>query len=577
MKDLKSQLAGALIVTLTMAALVCAGINFQQQKLFRLPQDGVTWIDQGGAVKAYHVDPRGQGFKAGIHIGDTLRRINGLRIEKAQDVTQALVRLGAWSKPDYHLVRSDREFKYTVFVGERTPPTVYYYLYLIGAFYLFVGLFVFFRRSGAYKAVHFYLLCLASFVLYTFHYTGKLNNFDRVIFWGNVIAGLVAPTLFFHFCLTFPEPKRWFRGLWRPAATYLPALLLSALYLGFASGVIRVAAPLIAVLWTLDRMWLVFQCAAYFAGGLVLAREYRANEDPIVRPQLKWLRNGVFLGVTPFALFYALPYAAGSFPGPYMELAVFSLTLIPLTWAYAIIRYRLMVVDTIFQQGYVYTLATLAVIGIFFGIVFAVEKIDDLSSGALVSLILISTFIFQPIRNWIQENLDRYYFYKGRYDYRRTLIKFARELGSQTDLNSMLNSVSERLIHTLSLQQVAFFLSNGAGDETFRLHLTSGRNTPIGENLDLSFLADSFQRGSATPYLFFERTRYSFDAHWRDWPIPVRDTIADLGLTYYVPCVSHGRTIAWLGASRTVKGDFLSSDDVELLLTLSGYVGIAIE
>jgi signal transduction histidine kinase len=38
-----------------------------------------------------------------------------------------------------------------------------------------------------------------------------------------------------------------------------------------------------------------------------------------------------------------------------------------------------------------------------------------------------------------------------------------------------------------------------------------------------------------------------------------------------------GRTIAYLGASRSDKGEFLSSEDLELLETLSGYVGIAIE
>ena len=40
------------------------------------------------------------------------------------------------------------------------------------------------------------------------------------------------------------------------------------------------------------------------------------------------------------------------------------LPLLPLTWAYAIVRYRLMDVDVIFQQGYVYTLATLAVLAV---------------------------------------------------------------------------------------------------------------------------------------------------------------------------------------------------------------------
>src|SRR5581483_6546109 len=53
--------------------------------------------------------------------------------------------------------------------------------------------------------------------------------------------------------------------------------------------------------------------------------------------------------------------------------------------------------------------------------------------------------------------------------------------------------------------------------------------------------------------------------------------IADLDLTYYLPCTVRGRTIAYMGVSRTCDGDYLSSVDVELLVTLCGYVGIAIE
>jgi two-component system NtrC family sensor kinase len=51
----------------------------------------------------------------------------------------------------------------------------------------------------------------------------------------------------------------------------------------------------------------------------------------------------------------------------------------------------------------------------------------------------------------------------------------------------------------------------------------------------------------------------------------------ELDLTYYFPCTVRGRTIAYLALSRTDKGDFLSSDDVELLTTLAGYVSIAVE
>jgi signal transduction histidine kinase len=44
-----------------------------------------------------------------------------------------------------------------------------------------------------------------------------------------------------------------------------------------------------------------------------------------------------------------------------------------------------------------------------------------------------------------------------------------------------------------------------------------------------------------------------------------------------LPCTVRGRTIAYLGVSRTASGDFLSTVDVELLITLAGSVGIAIE
>jgi hypothetical protein len=96
---------------------------------------------------------------------------------------------------------------------------------------------------------------------------------------------------------------------------------------------------------------------------------------------------------------------------------------------------------------------------------------------------------------------------------------------------------------------------------------------PAAGQLDLSFLNWDLQQ----PYIFFERTRHQLDAVSRSWPPSVRAAIADLDLTYYLPCTVRGRTIAFLGVSRTEDGDFLSTVDVELLATISGYVGIAIE
>ncbi len=465
-------------------------------------------------------------------------------------------------------------------IGEAEHDSTIYYQYAVGVLYLGIGLFVYYRRSSAPRALHFFLLCLSSFILSTFHYTGKLNNFDKIIYWGNLAANFLAPSLFLHFCFVFPEPQRWIRRKGAALLVYLPGLALFAIQGGIMFGWLRSAAPLIEVRWLLDRVWLTFLCGMYIAGGVVLAFQMRRADDPVVRRQLAWLRNGVLVGMLPFALIYAVPYVMGVAPNHAMSLAVLSLPLIPLTWAYAILRHRLMDVDIIFQEGYVYTLATLCVLGIFYGMIFAVSRASELNGPAMVTMILIAAFVFQPIRNWIQEQLDRYYFYKDRYDYRRTLIEFARELGSPTDLDGMLESVADRLIRTLSIRQVAVFVWDES-DAKFRLELASNRSGRQTENipygLDLSFLSPS----PGKPYLFFERTRGVLEAlshtATHDLPAQARRSIAELELTYYLPCSARGRTIAYLGVSRTENGDFLNSEDIELLVTLSGYVGIAID
>src|SRR5713226_2058654 len=231
LQELKFQLYTAILTILTVAAAVSAGINFSQQLRFRLPDDGVTWIDRaapGGTstVQAFRVVPDSGADNAGLRTGDILRKINGLTIKTAVYVPQALASIGVWNKADYLVERGGVEFKTSVIVAAVPRDPAVTYQYLVGAGYLVIGLFVYFRRGSAQKALHFYIFCLVSFIFSTFHYTGKLNGFDKVIYFGNVAAGLLAPTLFLHFCLTFPEPRPWLKSKLTVAALYLPAALL---------------------------------------------------------------------------------------------------------------------------------------------------------------------------------------------------------------------------------------------------------------------------------------------------------------------------------------------------------------
>src|ERR1700722_1904514 len=264
MKELRQQLVSALLVIVTVAAVVAAAINLQQQNKFHLPDDGVTWLDQSqgadqnSAVVAVFVGRGSRGEKAGIHKGDRLVSIADLTIQRALDVTAVLARLGSWKKVEYQILHDGIEVPTNVIIGEAERDSTIFYQYAVGAVYLAIGLFVYFRRGSAPCAQHFFILCVTSFVLFTFHYSGKLNNFDKVIYLGNLVAGFLAPTLFLHFCCIFPEPQRWIRRRGMAALVYVPGLTLLTLHLGFVYGWLTTAAPLLETRWLLDRVWLGF-------------------------------------------------------------------------------------------------------------------------------------------------------------------------------------------------------------------------------------------------------------------------------------------------------------------------------
>ena len=293
-----------------------------------------------------------------------------------------------------------------------------------------------------------------------------------------------------------------------------------------------------------------------------------------MRQQLKWLRNGAFCAICPvrgYSMFCPTPWVWC--PTPYMKMAVLSLILIPLTLAYAIVRYRLMDVDIIFRRGYAYTLATLCVLAAFYAIVFSLgslvqKNFRDVGNTGLIIVMLMATFLFQPIRDWIQERLDKH-FYQDRYDYRRTLVEFARELSSETDMMAMLASVAERLIPTLVGPPRGLLPGRRSGVRArrkYRLVMTKGRIQEAPREPGFEF--PQLGTAPAVPVLRAHPAPAGRGFAWAGRPrcgVPSRSSIS---LTICrAPCA--GRTIAYMGVSRTADGDYLSSVDVELLVTLS--------
>jgi PAS domain S-box-containing protein len=567
-KDFQARFLAVLLFMVTAAAVVFAWYNFRVESRFDVPSDGVWWVEHDGRIVAERVEADGPGARGGIHVGDVVTAVNEVNIRNVGGLTRQLYLAGIYSKASYSLVRGQVPLAVPVILIP-FDKSINSGLRLIALIYLGIGLYVLLRRWTAPRATHFYLFCLASFVFYSFHYTGKLNLFDWSIFWSNVVAELLQPALFLHFVLTFPEPKRVVRERrWLPALLYAPGAVL----LGLRIVAVQWLEPSEVLRFTLDRLEMSYLAAYFVIAAGVLWHSYRTAETPILRQQMKWVTRGTTIAILPFTLFYVIPYLDGSAPTTLMKVSVLCLVFLPLTFGYAIFRYRLMDVDLIFKRGMAYTLAAAAIAGIYFAVVgLAAELVHthlpSAGPAGLIAAIVVTALLADPLKKWFQEKLDRL-FYRKRYDYRRTLIEFGRDLSSQMHIEPMLGSVIDRLSRTLLVARMAIFQARGEED---RFELAKSFGITDTGNLDLSFLT-VHRPEDAAGHLFFDNTHQVV----RESPA-AQQTIARLDLNYFIPCTVQGKTIAILGLGKTQDGDFLSSEDVELLETLAGYIGIAIQ
>jgi len=382
----------------------------------------------------------------------------------------------------------------------------------------------------------------------------------------------LQPALFLHFCLCFPERSSLIRERrYRVPLLYLPGTLLIAIHALVAADILVLPLPLLQVRWLLDRIELLYLAAYFAAGALALQYAYARASDPLGKHQLKWVTRGTWLAIGPFALLYALPYFLGFVPNAWMNASALSLALLPVTFAYAIVRYRLMDVDIIFRRGIAYTVATAGIVGLYFGLValfadFFRTTFPITSRGTWVIATVLTAILFQPVVNYIQQWVDRI-FNRERYDYRRTLLEFARDLTSELHVDRLLEQISGRLSDTLGVDRLALFLASESG----AFHLVRSRGVNLTGKIDTSFLNPESPE-LAKGYLFFDSVKRVYGVS-----PAAQNSIEQLKLHYYLPFKVKERTLGYLGLGKTRDGEYLSSEDIDLIQTIAGYASIALE
>src|SRR5271168_27717 len=459
-----------LLALATIAGCVLAALNFDHETSLGVPTDGIWWVEASGGLRAERVPAESPGHRAGIRTGDILVSVDDRPTPRVAALGREMFRTGVWNHATYSILRpvpqsidlnGATRLDIQVYLGEKDR-SINQGLRFIALVYLSIGIYVLFRRWTAPKSIHFYVFCLASFVLYSFRSTGELGIAD----WGNMVAQALQPALFLHFAVSFSDnyasdQRNRFKRRLICALLYVPGVFL----LGLQYTAIHFWSATEVLLHRLDQISLGYLALYYVIAAVVFRFRYRRAESALERQQLKWLTRGTLLAVTPFTLLNVIPYLADwSVPAPLTKLAGLSLVILPLTFSWAIVRYRLMDVDLIFKRGVTYTLATASLVGLYFGIIALTgeivhSRLPSLRIWGLLAGIIVTGIVFDPLKRAIQARVDRVFDQK-RFDYRETLVDFGRGLNSQTDLRALLDSIVERLPQTLLVTRVAVFLAS---------------------------------------------------------------------------------------------------------------------
>jgi PAS domain S-box-containing protein len=562
--------------------LLClAAANIYGRATWSEPEDGVLWTTTPAGVIAQEIAPDSPGARAGVRPGDILAEIDRQPIDSTADVVAHFHHASNDAATTYTLLRT--KTRETLRVELAPIPSgaraLYFILAPVGIFSLLVGAGVRFRRPDNQATLHFFWLTVAFFGMLAFSFSGRLDTLDWIMYWADVVCTLLLPPLIVHFALVFPErPDSWAHsdsGRTTLPLLYLPALLLFAARVSAMMRVHQQGAVFSNVVTLVERGELICLAAGLIVGLGIMIRALGRARSVTARRQLRWIVGGTAFGAVPFVFGYAIPFALGFTPFRGADVTAVLLGVVPLAFASAIVRYRLMDVEVIIKRALVYA-AALAAIAAIYAVLLKVARAAFLGGSDkpnfIIALLatLVVVLLSRPVKNAIQAGLDRVY-YRDRYDYRRALVAFARDLNSDLDLQRLSERLVHRVMETLVVDRMALMLAPAAtgreGEFITIAHIGFAGPPPL---LPRASQAGARLIAGHTLSLDDPLTHRRVDGRevdfWRE-----------AGIHYFVPCVSKEGTIAVMALGRKASTEPLSSEDMALLAAVAAQAATALE
>jgi len=243
-------------------------------------------------------------------------------------------------------------------------------------------------------------------------------------------------------------------------------------------------------------------------------------------------------------------------------------------------------VDVVVRRALVYALSTLAIammigalaLGLVFLAVGSNLSSTEIILRSIIAVVAMGAIILlsEPLKNFLQERADRF-FYGERYDLRHGLLDFGRTISATTALDPLLDALIERLQQVLAVQKVAVFIEDDQKRGRYRLAKSAGLSaeyrvpSEFRQMIREKSAAKGIVRADELDLTDAEAFQTNGNGNGHSKGIVRQE------LHYFVPCVVGSKLVAVIGLGRASDGSLLSSEDLEILKTVSGYVAVAVE
>jgi hypothetical protein len=199
--------------------------------------------------------------------------------------------------------------------------------------------------------------------------------------------------------------------------------------------------------------------------SMVIAQVYRywRVSTLMQRQQTKWVVYSLMISIISIvALLVIFKPLPGSLLSSLDIIANLLLTLIPISFAIAMLRYRLWDIDIIINRTLVYGILTAILALVYFGLIFTIQFllrgiINQNNDVAIVVSTLAIAALFQPLRHRLQRVIDRR-FYRRKYDAARIVEVFSATLRSEVDLSQLRENLLKVVQETMQPAHVSLWL-----------------------------------------------------------------------------------------------------------------------